>query len=161
MPEVNYEQFVLDLSVFTDFRTRVLRATLGLMAELNEYQSVDKDDREEIISELGDILFWLTVLRYEFPGSQFVYASPFGSDLLDKTIMDDLVDTIEKATRSDLVRNQGKKTSDVVRANQLVALLYQGLINECQDFDINIDIIREHNIRKLSSRHQEVSVWLS
>lgn len=140
------------VGAFSTWNTRsapslqIANAALGIIGELAEYISADPENKEEIISELGDIIYYRTILCYLY-----------GLDLsLRKSDSNSTFDTIA------LLADVGKKAAfhNKVDNPKTIKRLLDGMMGLdtiltqlLQHNELKLSDVLQYNLDKLSNRH--------
>jgi NTP pyrophosphatase (non-canonical NTP hydrolase) len=158
---------------------RVTYDTAGLVNEIAEFldvvDGIEKEsfDRTKLVAELGDIMWYLTQLMYQY-GIEI--EKVFGEDLED-IVVKSIVDEKFKVDKTELRRNIRAHTLEMIRSigkaygyikkylrgdtgfksdqflNEMCAVIawYKILLALC---GTNIQEVLTNNVEKLSSRHE-------
>jgi hypothetical protein len=136
---------------------RVMRAVLGLYSEINEHKT--NLDPDNILSELGDVLFWLVDLNDAIGEDSLtttVY-DKYGYGLTFDGHLDAAIGAAEKFSRTNKIRSTEKKYEDLDVLRVAVSALFVYFLDECDYFGYHISEVYNYNYKKLTGRHDQVT----
>lgn len=138
----------------TSISNKVISA-LGLNGELGELiGAILNNDKDNIIEEMGDFLWYLSLLCDEFDIIEDVEYNKNNISVLD---VDFLVLFLEVSKISELVKKNEINEKEI-HINDLfssVSIIYQSMKKICDELEIDIELIYKKNIEKLSERNMK------